>query len=98
MMSVLADRIRTAYERTERGRHEWIEGTLELAAALAEAREVKNCQPRDLPRFARGFSFWAMAIARRQARVELFHRDGGIVPRDRTRMGEALRLAAAVQR
>lgn len=37
-MNVLADRIRAAYGRTEQGRHEWIEGTLELAAALAEAR------------------------------------------------------------
>ena len=39
MLNVLAQRIRAAYERTERGRHEWIEGTLDLAAALAEARE-----------------------------------------------------------
>lgn len=37
-MNVLADRIRVAYGRTERGRREWIEGTLELAAALLEAR------------------------------------------------------------
>ena len=37
-MNVLADRIRTAFERTEHGRREWIEGTLELAAALADAR------------------------------------------------------------
>lgn len=36
--NVLAQRIRGAYERTEHGRQEWIEGTLELAAALAEAR------------------------------------------------------------
>jgi hypothetical protein len=34
----LADRIRVAFVRTEQGRAEWIEGTLELAAALAEAR------------------------------------------------------------
>lgn len=37
--NVLAQRIRGAYERTERGRQEWIEGTLDLAAALAEARD-----------------------------------------------------------
>jgi hypothetical protein len=37
-LAVLADRIRSAHGRTERGRQEWIEGTLELAAALAEAR------------------------------------------------------------
>jgi hypothetical protein len=38
-MNVLADRIRSAYERTVHGHQEWIEGTLELAVALAEARE-----------------------------------------------------------
>jgi hypothetical protein len=37
-LDMLAERIRVSYERTEHGRHEWIEGTLELAAALAEAR------------------------------------------------------------
>jgi hypothetical protein len=37
-MSVLADRIRMAYERTQKGKQEWIEGTIELAVALAEAR------------------------------------------------------------
>jgi hypothetical protein len=37
-LDVLVQRIRSAYERTEHGRREWIEGTLELAAALAEAR------------------------------------------------------------
>ena len=36
-LDALADRIRGAYERTERRRPEWIEGTLELAAALADA-------------------------------------------------------------
>lgn len=36
--NVLAQRIRSAYERTERGRQEWIEGTLELAVTLSEAR------------------------------------------------------------
>jgi hypothetical protein len=34
----LTDRIRAAFARTERGREEWIEGTLELAACLAEGR------------------------------------------------------------
>lgn len=37
-MNILADRIRTAFARTECGKQEWIEGTLELAIALAEAR------------------------------------------------------------
>jgi hypothetical protein len=34
----LAISIRAAFKRTEQGRAEWIEGTIELAAALAEAR------------------------------------------------------------
>jgi hypothetical protein len=38
-MNVLADKIRSAFHRTERGRFEWIEGTLELAVLLSEARE-----------------------------------------------------------
>jgi hypothetical protein len=37
-MNVLAGRIRAAYGRIGRGRQEWIEGTVELAAALKEAR------------------------------------------------------------
>jgi hypothetical protein len=37
-MDVLANRIRAAYKRATHSREEWIEGTLELAAALAEAR------------------------------------------------------------
>ena len=37
-MNVLADRIKLAYGRTVCGREGWIEGTLELAAALGEAR------------------------------------------------------------
>lgn len=37
--SKLAERIRAAFTRTEHGKQEWIEGTLELAVALAEARE-----------------------------------------------------------
>ena len=37
-MNVLADKIRAAYERTENGKQEWIEGTLELGALLVEAR------------------------------------------------------------
>jgi hypothetical protein len=37
-MSVLAERIKTAYERTVDGRKECVEGTLELAAMLDEAR------------------------------------------------------------
>lgn len=37
-LDALAQRIRGAYERTERGRQEWIDGTLDLAAALADAR------------------------------------------------------------
>ena len=35
----LAATIRTAFERTEHGRAEWIEGTIELASTLANARE-----------------------------------------------------------
>ena len=38
-MHKLAKRIRAAYARTERGRQEWIEGMLELAAALADGRK-----------------------------------------------------------
>jgi hypothetical protein len=38
-MNVLADKIRAAFARTEHGRQEWIDGTLELATALSEARE-----------------------------------------------------------
>jgi hypothetical protein len=38
-MNVLADRIRGALARAERGRIDWIEGTLELAVTLKEARE-----------------------------------------------------------
>jgi hypothetical protein len=38
MLNVMAQRIRVAYERAERGRQEWIEGTLELSVALAETR------------------------------------------------------------
>jgi hypothetical protein len=38
-LDMLVERIRVSHERTEHGRHEWIEGTLELAAALAEARD-----------------------------------------------------------
>lgn len=34
----IAERIRAAYKRTQQGRWEWIEGTLELAAALADGR------------------------------------------------------------
>jgi hypothetical protein len=37
-MSVLAERIKAAYGRIEDGKKEWIDGTLELAAALDEAR------------------------------------------------------------
>ena len=37
-MNVLADKIRSAFHRIERSRFEWIEGTLELAVLLAEAR------------------------------------------------------------
>src|SRR3954447_13973124 len=37
-MNVLADKIRSALHRVERSRFEWIEGTLELAVLLAEAR------------------------------------------------------------
>lgn len=37
-MDALAERIRSAYARTEQGRQEWIEGTLDLALALSEAR------------------------------------------------------------
>jgi DNA-directed RNA polymerase specialized sigma24 family protein len=35
----LIARIRSAWDRTKQGRKDWIEGTLELAQALAEARE-----------------------------------------------------------
>lgn len=35
----IAERIRAAYDRTQHGRQEWIEGTLELAVALADGRE-----------------------------------------------------------
>lgn len=38
MMNVLAQRIRAALELTDHGRQEWIDGTLELASSLAEAR------------------------------------------------------------
>lgn len=37
-MNILADRIRIAFERTEKGRAEWIEGSLELAVNLKEGR------------------------------------------------------------
>ena len=37
-MNVLADRIKLAYGRTVCGREGWVEGTLELAATLDEAR------------------------------------------------------------
>lgn len=37
-MSALVERIKAAHERTVNGRKEWIEGALEFAATLAEAR------------------------------------------------------------
>ena len=37
-MNVLAEKIRAAYARTEHGKREWVEGTIELAAAFADAR------------------------------------------------------------
>jgi hypothetical protein len=39
-LDVLAARHRVAWDRTQRGRQEWIEGTLELAAVLAEERRL----------------------------------------------------------
>lgn len=39
MMNVLAERIRKGHEREQRGRLEWIEGVLEVAAAMLEARD-----------------------------------------------------------
>jgi hypothetical protein len=39
-LDVLAARHRAAWDRTQRGRQEWIEGTLELAAVLAEERKL----------------------------------------------------------
>lgn len=38
-MARIAERVRAAYQRTHGARREWIEATLELAAALAEGRE-----------------------------------------------------------
>ena len=35
----IGQRIDAGYKRTQRGRQEWSEGTLELASALAEARD-----------------------------------------------------------
>lgn len=49
-LSRLAQRIRSAYDRTQHGRSEWIEGTLELASALADGR---GAFPAD-----RQFSIW----------------------------------------
>jgi hypothetical protein len=39
-LEVLAARHRAAWDRTQAGRQEWIEGTLELAAVLAEERKL----------------------------------------------------------
>lgn len=38
-LEVLAERYRTAFDKTKAGREQWIEGTLELAAVVAELRE-----------------------------------------------------------
>jgi hypothetical protein len=40
LLDVLAARHRAAWDRTQAGRQEWIEGTLELAAVLAEERKL----------------------------------------------------------
>jgi hypothetical protein len=40
VLDLLAERHRHAFSRTKQGRHEWIEGTLELAQVLAEEREL----------------------------------------------------------
>jgi hypothetical protein len=39
-LDVLAQRYRAAFEKTKAGREQWIEGTLELAAVIREAREL----------------------------------------------------------
>ena len=60
-MKMLADRIRAAYERTERGRREWIDGTLELASALLKRANYSR-QTRTLPRGS-GRMNWIMTVS-----------------------------------
>ena len=38
-MNVLVDRVRAGHQRAERGGQEWIEGVLEMASAMHEARD-----------------------------------------------------------
>jgi hypothetical protein len=38
-MNVLADRVRAGHQRAERGSQEWVEGVLEMASAMHEARD-----------------------------------------------------------